>query len=84
MIYRCKQFCIGALSNAGGDVLQGTVEIAVSFMGLPIFSQSEDLCSKTACPVAAGPINITLVELLPPIAPPVSRGPLAVAAAAAV
>ncbi len=46
--------------------------MVVSFSGLPIYSSSSDLCSKTACPVPAGPITITLVEALPPIAPPVS------------
>ncbi len=30
-----------------------------------------DLCSKAACPLPAGPLSITLVQLLPPIAPPV-------------
>ncbi len=53
----------------------GTVEIAISFMGTDIFSKSDDLCTKTACPVRKGPTEITLVELLPPIAPPVS-GPV--------
>lgn len=33
--------------------------------------QTEDLCAKTACPVMPGPITVTLVEALPPIAPPV-------------
>lgn len=57
--------------GADNDVAGGTVEINVSFMGMPIYTQQEDLCSKTSCPVPSGPISITLVEYLPPIAPPV-------------
>ncbi len=63
------------------DMSFGTVEIAISFMGSDIFSKSDDLCSKTACPVRKGPTEISLVELLPPIAPPVS-GPVRNLAAA--
>lgn len=50
----------------------GSVDITISFMGIQIFSKSEDLCSKTACPIKPGDLEIVLVEDLPPIAPPVS------------
>ena len=43
-------------------------------MGVDIFSKTEDLCAKAACPIKAGPAVITLVEALPPIAPPVRLG----------
>ncbi|KAJ9527605.1 hypothetical protein QJQ45_025877 [Haematococcus lacustris] len=51
----------------------GAVEIQVSFSGIQIYSESQDLCSKTACPVPPGPVTINIVEDLPPIAPPVSE-----------
>ncbi|KAJ9526735.1 hypothetical protein QJQ45_017521 [Haematococcus lacustris] len=51
----------------------GAVEIQVSFSGIQIYSESQDLCSKTACPVPPGPVTINIVEDLPPIAPPVSK-----------
>mmetsp|Transcript_2590 Transcript_2590/g.5939 ORF Transcript_2590/g.5939 Transcript_2590/m.5939 type:complete len:171 (-) Transcript_2590:497-1009(-) len=54
------------------DVTGGSVGIEVSFSGVPIFATSEDLCAKFAgaCPRPAGPVDITIVEALPPIAPP--------------
>ncbi|GIL59600.1 hypothetical protein Vafri_14342 [Volvox africanus] len=52
----------------------GSVDMTVSFSGFPIFSSSSDLCTKTTCPVPAGPISLTLEELLPPIAPPGDYG----------
>ncbi|KAF5840745.1 hypothetical protein DUNSADRAFT_15603 [Dunaliella salina] len=54
------------------DVTGGAVGIEVSFSGVPIFATSEDLCNKFAgaCPRPAGPVDITIVEALPPIAPP--------------
>ena len=62
------------LVKAGIDVSSGTVEIAIAFMGVDIFSKTEDLCAKASCPIKAGPAVITLVEALPPIAPPVRMG----------
>ncbi|GFH26174.1 ML domain-containing protein [Haematococcus lacustris] len=52
----------------------GAVEIQVSFSGIQIYSESQDLCSKTACPVPPGPVTINIVEDLPPIAPPGDYG----------
>ncbi|GFH27586.1 ML domain-containing protein, partial [Haematococcus lacustris] len=42
--------------------------------GIQIYSESQDLCSKTACPVPPGPVTINIVEDLPPIAPPGDYG----------
>ncbi|KAG2487052.1 hypothetical protein HYH03_014298 [Edaphochlamys debaryana] len=61
----------GEIAN---DLQGGSVDMTVSFSGLPIYSSSSDLCSKTTCPVPAGPIALTLVEALPPIAPPGDYG----------
>lgn len=56
---------------ADRDVASGAIGMSVSFMGTPIFEGSDDLCAKTACPIAPGPITINYVQDLPPIAPPV-------------
>ncbi|KAG2427647.1 hypothetical protein HXX76_012297 [Chlamydomonas incerta] len=68
--------------DIGNELQGGSVDMTVSFSGLPIYSSSSDLCTKTTCPVPAGPISLTIVQLLPPIAPPgdyglqvVARGP---------
>ncbi|EFJ42088.1 hypothetical protein VOLCADRAFT_77249 [Volvox carteri f. nagariensis] len=68
--------------NIESELQGGSVDMVVSFFGFPIYSSTSDLCSKTTCPVPAGPISLTLEELLPPIAPPgdyglqvVARGP---------
>ncbi|KXZ50044.1 hypothetical protein GPECTOR_18g25 [Gonium pectorale] len=62
------------IGTIGTEVTGGTVDMTVSFSGLPIYSQQFDLCTKTKCPVAPGPITLTLVEALPPIAPPGDYG----------
>eukprot|EP00198_Chlamydomonas_reinhardtii_P011890 XP_001701227.1 predicted protein [Chlamydomonas reinhardtii] len=68
--------------DIGNELPGGSVDMTVSFSGLPIYSSTSDLCTKTTCPVPAGPIAITIVQVLPPIAPPgdyglqvVARGP---------
>lgn len=45
--------------------------MSVMFAGTPIYEGSDDLCAKTACPIAPGPATITYKQDLPPIAPPV-------------
>ncbi|GBF99574.1 hypothetical protein Rsub_12199 [Raphidocelis subcapitata] len=55
---------------ADRDVAAGAIGMSVAFMGTPIFEGSDDLCAKTACPIAPGPIQIDYVQDLPPIAPP--------------
>ena len=53
------------------DVAQGSVAVAVSFRGLPVYSETKDLCERTSCPVKKGPLNLSYDEYLPPIVPPV-------------
>jgi hypothetical protein len=55
------------------DVPSGLISINVSFAGTQIYEEVDDLCSKTTCPIKTGPLDITYVQDLPPIAPPVSR-----------
>ncbi|GAX80841.1 hypothetical protein CEUSTIGMA_g8276.t1 [Chlamydomonas eustigma] len=63
------------IANSEEDIIKsGTVDITISFAGVDIFSKSDDLCDKAACPILKGPTKVTLVELLPPIAPPGDYG----------
>eukprot|EP00877_Chromochloris_zofingiensis_P009375 jgi/Chrzof1/4691/Cz14g23010.t1 len=56
--------------NAVHDVPSGSISIDVTFAGTQIYEEVDDLCSKTSCPIKTGPIDITYVQDLPPIAPP--------------
>ncbi|KAI8468561.1 MAG: ML domain-containing protein [Monoraphidium minutum] len=56
--------------NADRDVAAGAISMSVAFTGVPIYEASDDLCAKTACPIAPGPLEIKYVQQLPPIAPP--------------
>lgn len=49
---------------------QGVLDVAVNFMGTPIFQTQWDLCSKTSCPISPGDLDIHYSQTLPPIAPP--------------
>nr|QOL01253.1 putative extracellular protein TR9_058 [Trebouxia lynnae] len=62
------KFSIDAESKI--DVAEGSVAIAVAFRGLPVYSETKDLCERTTCPVAKGPLNLSYDEYLPPIVPP--------------
>lgn len=53
------------------DVPAGRISINVSYAGTPIYEEDDDLCTKAACPIKTGPIEITYLQELPPIAPPV-------------
>ena len=35
----------------------------VKYLGLPIYSQTDDLCAKTACPVAKGPATVSFQQV---------------------
>ena len=43
----------------------------MSYHGFPIYTQSQDLCNATTCPVKKGPLTIKLEEPFPVITPPV-------------
>lgn len=50
----------------------GFISIDVAYEGTQIYEEVDDLCGKTSCPIKTGPIDITYIQDLPPIAPPVS------------
>ena len=41
-------------------------------MGLPIYSETRDLCDMTTCPIKQGDLTIAYQQYLPPIIPAVS------------
>ena len=57
-------------------VSSGTVDVAVAYRGLPIYTEEKDLCDRTKCPVQPGPLSLKYEQYLPPIAPPVSAAAL--------
>lgn len=56
--------------NAVHDVQSGSISIDVAYEGTQIYEEVDDLCGKTSCPIKTGPIDITYIQDLPPIAPP--------------
>ncbi|KAL3151626.1 hypothetical protein ABBQ38_012617 [Trebouxia sp. C0009 RCD-2024] len=62
------KFSIDAESKI--EVAEGSVAVAVAFRGLPVYSETKDLCERTSCPVGKGPLNLSYDEYLPPIVPP--------------
>ena len=76
MIVTCAQsafLCNLMVRSACADVEigSGSLDISVAYHGFPIYSQSQDLCDKTACPVKKGPVKVALEEPFPIITPPV-------------
>ena len=51
----------------------GTVVVIVSFLGIPVHIETDPLCTKTECPVAAGDDFVfTNSQPLPSVTPAVS------------
>lgn len=57
------------------EISSGTLELGVTYRGVPIYSETKDLCETAACPVKKGPYAVHVSEYFPPITPPV-RAPL--------
>lgn len=49
------------------DVAAGSLDIAVMYSGLPIYSETRDLCDMATCPIKTGPLQINFDQYLPPI-----------------
>lgn len=54
------------------EIEGGTVVITVYFHNIPVHSERDDLCSKTACPIQPGEFVLKNSEVLPGYTPPVS------------
>ena len=48
--------------------------MVVTYAGIPIWAQQDDLCAKTACPVAVGPVEVAYLQEFPIFTPPVGSG----------
>ena len=53
------------------EVPAGSLDISVMYSGLPIYSESRDLCDMAKCPIEKGDFSIAYDQYLPPIVPPV-------------
>jgi hypothetical protein len=52
----------------------GAVVITVSFHGVPVHAERNDICSRAECPIAPGDFTLENTQPLPRITPPVSSG----------
>lgn len=53
------------------ELTSGTLDLDVSFHGVPIYFETQDLCKDTTCPLKKGPYEIHVAQYFPPITPPV-------------
>ena len=64
---------ISVTGSVDETVAAGTYDIVVSYLGIPLYHKSGDLCSlqksPPLCPVAQGDLNITKTLKLPSFAP---------------
>eukprot|EP00890_Picochlorum_soloecismus_P006270 jgi/Picsp_1/6644/NSC_03987-R1_md-2-related lipid recognition domain-containing protein len=47
-------FSVGAISGGAQAVGGGTIDMSVQLAGIAVYSHTDDLCSKTSCPVEPG------------------------------
>lgn len=47
-------FSVGAISGGEQAVEGGSIDMSVQLAGIPVYSHTDDLCSKTTCPVEPG------------------------------
>ena len=57
-------------------VESGTIEVLVSYTGMPVYQTRVDLCATVDCPVGPGPVTVRYNTTLPGVAPPVRGEPL--------
>ncbi|KAL4441452.1 hypothetical protein ABPG77_001956 [Micractinium sp. CCAP 211/92] len=62
------QFSIKA--ESGKDVAGGSVQMIVHYAGMPIWTQTDDLCEKAECPIKKGPVEVKYTQPFPIITPP--------------
>lgn len=61
-------FHISAESSV--QLQDGMVNMLVTYGGLPIWTQNDELCDKTACPISKGQVDVVYKQLFPIITPP--------------
>mmetsp|Transcript_6120 Transcript_6120/g.17089 ORF Transcript_6120/g.17089 Transcript_6120/m.17089 type:complete len:169 (-) Transcript_6120:173-679(-) len=53
------------------DVKGGVINIDIGYMGIHLYTETKDLCAKTACPIPANKeLELVYVEKLPAFIPP--------------
>ncbi|XP_058752745.1 uncharacterized protein LOC131625928 [Vicia villosa] len=57
-------------ATSGKALYGGDVVIGVSYVGVPVHSETIDLCQEVSCPVANGNFVISHTQTLPSITPP--------------
>ncbi|XP_004506242.1 uncharacterized protein [Cicer arietinum] len=57
-------------ATSGKAISGGKVVISVSYVGVPVHSETIDLCKEVSCPVANGNFLISHTQTLPSITPP--------------
>lgn len=59
-------------AEAAKEVRMGVVQMIVHYAGMPVWTQLDNLCDKTAagCPVQPGPVQVLYSQLFPAITPP--------------
>jgi hypothetical protein len=64
---RNENVTITMIFDASEVVESGKVEYSVSLNGLPVYSESDELCSQTTCPINVGTHNETSVFTWPDV-----------------
>ncbi|XP_047332382.1 putative phosphatidylglycerol/phosphatidylinositol transfer protein DDB_G0282179 [Impatiens glandulifera] len=57
-------------ASTGEAISEGKLMIDVSYFGFHIYSETDDICSKTSCPVSAGDFVVSHSQSLPIFTPP--------------
>ncbi|KAM7522640.1 hypothetical protein LguiA_012542 [Lonicera macranthoides] len=58
------------ISASSGEALSGgKLTIDVSYFGVPVHSETHDLCEETSCPVSAGKFVLSHTQTLPSFTP---------------
>lgn len=64
-------FQINGTADRGmeGGTFDAEVYFVVGHFSMPVYSESKDLCDRTACPIEKGPVTFTYDKLLPSVTP---------------
>jgi hypothetical protein len=65
-------FIVPAIANQ--EITTAFVVVTVSFHGIPVHVERNDVCSQLKCPIGPGSFTLENTELLPTLTPPVCSG----------
>ncbi|KAF7154011.1 hypothetical protein RHSIM_Rhsim01G0068700 [Rhododendron simsii] len=69
-IVKGKPATFSISASAGKAVSGGKLVIDVSYFGFHIYSETDDICGKTSCPISSGDFIISHSQVLPGFTPP--------------